>query len=308
MDVAKAIIPAAGFGTRFLPFTKAIPKEMLPLMNKPAIQFVVEEALQAGINFFTIVTSKHKQAIADHFDASHDLEYLLKEHNKLELTATIDQIIRSSHFNYVRQAEPLGLGHAVWMARHMIGKEYFAILLPDEIILNKTSALNQLINTARQEKASVIAVQEVPLDSVCNYGIIEVRKQINPHLFQVGSLVEKPDQKNAPSNLAIVGRYILSHKIFSSIEEISSSGSTDEIQLTDAIAHMLRNNEKVFAFKIRGTRYDIGNPLGWLKATIGCALQNPVYRPHLKKFIDELENPELFSLGSGKNMFDQAEE
>ncbi len=296
MEVSKAIIPAAGLGTRFLPFTKSVPKEMLPLMNRPAIQYSVEEALNSGINQFAIITSKNKQAISDHFDVSRELEFFLKEHNKSDLISSIDHVIRNAHFNYVRQADPSGLGHAIWLARHMIGKEYFSIFLPDEIILGKPPAIDQLIHIARQEKASVVAVQEVPLEDVSRYGIVEVRKQITPNLFQINNLVEKPDQKNAPSNLALIGRYILSHKIFSSLEDISTNGSSEEIQLTDAITHMLRNNEKVFAYKVRGTRYDIGTPLGWLKATIGSALQDPHYRPALKKFIDELENPELASI------------
>ena len=300
MDISKAIIPAAGLGTRFLSFTKTVPKEMLPLMNKPAIQFSVEEGLQSGINHFTIITARGKQAIADHFDASPELNFFLKERQRDEVLSTLNQIINSAHFTYVRQPEPLGLGHAIWLARHTIGKEYFGIFLPDEIILGKPPALDQLIHIARQEKASVIAVQEVPAACVSSYGIIAIRKQITPSLFQVNHLVEKPEQKDAPSNLAVIGRYKLSHKIFSSLEEISSMGNAEEIQLTDAITHLIRHNEKVFAYKVRGVRYDIGTPLGWLKAVIGCGLQDPQYRPHLKKFIQEFELGETCWLDANK--------
>src|SRR3989337_510968 len=216
MDISKAIIPAAGLGTCFLSFTKTIPKEMLPLMNKPAIQFSVEEGLQSGINHFTIVTNKGKQVIADHFDASPELNLFLKERHKEDILSSLNHIINTTHFTYVRQPEPFGLGHEIWLPRHTIGKEYFGIFLPDEIILGKPNAFDQLVQIARQEKASVIAVQEVPAECVSSYGIISIRKQITPSLFHVNHLVEKPDQKNAPSNLAVIGRYILSHKVFAS--------------------------------------------------------------------------------------------
>lgn len=302
MDVTKAIIPAAGLGTRFLPFTKAVPKEMLPVVNKPAIQYCIEEGINSGISHFTLVTSKGKSAITNHLDMARELELYLEENNKRELLSTVDHILRSAHFSYVRQPEPLGLGHAIWMARHTIGKEYFGIFLPDDIMVSKNPALDQLIHVARQEKASVIAVQEVPMDCVSSYGVIDIKNQITPNLFQINNLVEKPEQKDAPSNLAIVGRYILSHKLFPSLDAASSYDVEGEIQLTDAITHMLRHNEKVFAYKIRGTRYDVGTPLGWMKAVIGCALQDPHYGPHMRKFISELETPESFLFDSSKTI------
>ncbi len=299
MDVKKAIIPAAGIGSHFLPFTKAVPKEMIPLLEKPAIQLVVEEAMNAGIKEFFFITSKNKGAIADHFDPFPLLEEFLKEENREELLASLAKIMRNAHFTYIRQPEPHGLGHAVWMARHSIGKEYLAVLLPDDIISGKDPGLTQLMRIARQERASVIAVQEVPANCISSYGVVAVKKQLTPTLCQVSHLVEKPDQKDAPSNLAIVGRYVLSHKIFDSIEEISPY-ATGEIQLTDAISHMMKNNEKVFAYKIQGTRYDIGQPLGWIKAIIGLSLQNPHYRPHVKKFLDEINSPESFLFNQNK--------
>lgn len=287
MDIIKTVIPAAGFGTRFLPWTKAIPKEMLPLLNKPALQYVVEEGLQSDIKQFVIITTRHKDVIADHFDMAPELELFLKEHNKLELISGLEKIIKHAEFSYIRQPEALGLGHAVWMARNMIAKEYFGVILPDDLIFGKVPALSQLIRIARQEKASVLAVQEVPSETVSNYGVIAIKKQITPSLFQVQDLVEKPNPKNAPSNLAIVGRYVLSHKIFSSLENIEPSAG-GELQLTDGISHMVKNNEKVFAYKLQGTRHDVGNPLGWLKATLDLALHDPQYASAVRSYLQEL--------------------
>ena len=290
MEISKVIIPAAGLGTRFLPFTKAVPKEMLPLGAHPAIHFIAEEALAASLNNFFIITGKGKECIGDYFDTSSHLEQILKEQKKSNLTASIGKIIRSANFTYIRQPEPLGLGHAVWMARHSIGKEYCAIMLPDDIIFSKESGIGQLLRIARQEKTTVIAVQEVPIEDISSYGVISVKKQITPNLFQVGGLVEKPQAKDAPSNLAIVGRYVLSHKIFTALEQLSGY-ATSELQLTDAISCMLHNNERVFAYKIQGVRHDIGTPLGWLKANIHYGLQNPEMAPQLRAF---MHNQEFF--------------
>lgn len=288
MELSKIIIPAAGLGTRFLPFTKSIPKEMIPLLNKPALQYVIEEAIASQISNFLMITSKDKQAIADHFDVNLELEFLLKERDKLDLIGSLAKIARTANFSYIRQAEPLGLGHAVWLARHNIGKEYFGVILPDDIIVSKNPAFDQMVKIARQERASVIAVEEVPVDRVSSYGVVGVKKQITPNLFQVSHLVEKPSQKDAPSNLAIVGRYVLSHKLFPAFEEIEVD-ERGELQLTDAISTMIRSNEKVFAYKVQGARYDLGNPIGWIKAIIGCALQDPYYAPHIRKFLEDEE-------------------
>lgn len=301
MEITKAIIPAAGLGTRFLPYTKAIPKEMLPLINKPAIQHIIEEGLNSAISNFLLITGKDKQAIANHFDTHVELENFLREHNKFELIADTEKIMRQAHFSYIRQSEPLGLGHAIWLARHVIGKEYFTIFLPDDIIIGKNPAMEQLIKVARQEKASVIAIQEVPNECISSYGIIGIRKQITPNLFQISQVVEKPAQKDAPSNLAIIGRYVLSHKIFASLNEISSY-AVGELQLTDAISHMMKNNEKVYALKVQGTRYDIGNPLGWIKAIVGMSLQDPYYAPHVRKFLSELNTFDSFLYNQTKNI------
>ena len=301
MDVTKAIIPAAGLGTRFLPFTKAVPKEMLPLLNIPAIQYIVEEGLASNVKHFFMITGRGKQAIADHFDASPALEIILAERGKRGLVADLEKIIKTAHFTYIRQSEPLGLGHAVWMARHSIGKEHFGIFLPDDIIISKTAGLAQLIRIARQEKASVIAVQEVPNGLVSSYGVISVKKQITPNLFQVSHLVEKPSQKDAPSNLAIIGRYVLSHKIFGALEEMNAY-ATDELQLTDGISLMMKNNEKVFAYKVQGIRYDIGTPIGWLKAVIGIALQDPNYAPIIKDYLKGLDTVDSLLFDQTKNI------
>lgn len=301
MDITKAIIPAAGLGTRFLPFTKAVPKEMLPLINIPAIQHIVQEGLSSDIKQFFMITGKGKQSIIDYFDSSPLLDAFLAERHKSNLLADLEKIIKTAHFTYIRQSEPLGLGHAVWMARHSIGKEYFGIFLPDDIITGKNPALAQLIRIARQEKASVIAVQEIPNEMVSSYGIVSVKKQITPNLFQVSQLIEKPSPKEAPSNLAIIGRYVLSHKIFGALEEISSY-AVDELQLTDGINAMMKNNEKLFAYKVQGTRYDIGTPVGWLKAVISFALQDPHYAPIIREYLRGLDTVDSLLFNQTKNI------
>lgn len=303
MEIVKAVIPAAGMGSRFLPFTKAVPKELLPLINKPAIHHIVDEAIASSISSLIFITSRGKGALEDYFDASPDLEALLKESGKSELLAGINRLMRHGHFTFIRQPEPHGLGHAVLMAQQSIGKEYFTVMLPDDLIMSETAALSQLIRVARQERASVIAVQEVPRELVPNYGIIGIRKTITPNLFHVGSLVEKPSAKDAPSNLAIVGRYVLSHKIFASLEEIATY-TPGELQLTDGIAHMLHNNERVFAYKIHGTRYDLGNPIGWVKAILNTALEDPSYAPHIIRMLKEREllSPGIFSQTPDKSL------
>lgn len=291
MEISKLIIPAAGFGTRFLPLSKTIPKEMLPLLNKPAIQYIIEEALQSELSSFFIITNKNKTVISNHFDSDLDFKSFLKEKEEINLLQSTNKISRQGNFTYINQSEPLGLGHAIFMAHHSIHKEYFAIALPDDIIFHKQPALAQLIRVARQEKASVIAVQEVPTENISSYGVIAIKKQITPNLFQLSHVIEKPQAKDAPSSLAIIGRYILSHKIFASLEHLSNY-TTEDIQLTDAISHMIQQNERVFAYKIQGTRYDIGTPLGWLKAIIGSSIQDPYYGPHIKRFISELNTPD----------------
>lgn len=303
MDINKVIIPAAGLGTRFLPYTKAVPKEMLPLLNKPAIQYIAEEALASDIQQLLMITSKGKNAIADYFDADPALELFLKERNKAALLNELDKISRTAHFSYIRQPEPLGLGHAICMGRNSIGpKEYFGVMLPDDIIVGQTPALLQLIRIARQERASVIAVQEVPEEYISMYGVVSIKKQFTPNLFQVASLVEKPQKKDAPSNLAIIGRYVLSHKLFKSLDEVGYNQDHGEIQLTDGITQMSKNNEKVLAYKVQGSRFDVGTPIGWIKALISLASQDPYYAPHIKEFLMDFNTTTSFVYNSTKNL------
>lgn len=274
MEIIKIVIPAAGLGTRFLPYTKTVPKEMLPLLGKPAIHYSVQEAINSGIDQVMFIVNREKELIGNYFDSSPELDTILEEKNKKSSLKEIHALIKAAQFSYIRQSEPLGLGHAILMAKPFLNKEYFAIALPDDIIINKVPALEQLMRIARQEKASVIAVQEVPLDHVSSYGIVRIKKQITPNLFQVDSLLEKPSIQDAPSNLAVIGRYIVSYKIFASLQQISSY-ATNELQLTDALTHMLHQNEKIYAYKIEGDRYDIGTPRGWLKAMVELGLQDP---------------------------------
>lgn len=286
MEITKVVIPAAGLGTRFLPYTKTVPKEMLPILGKPAVHYSVEEAILSGIEHVLFITNRSKELIGNYFDSNPELDIFLEDKNKLSEVKGINQIIKSAHFSYIRQSEPLGLGHAILMAKPFLGKEYFGIALPDDIIINKRPALDQLIRIARQEKSTVIAVQEVPHDQVSNYGIVRIKKQITPNLFHVDSLIEKPSIKDAPSNLAIVGRYVVSHKIFASLEEMSGY-ATSELQLTDAISHMLQHNEKVFAYKVEGTRYDVGTPRGWLKTVVDLGLQDPIYKQDIMQLVQQ---------------------
>lgn len=272
INIKNVIIPAAGLGTRFLPITKSIPKEMIPIGNKPAIQYIVEEAISSGINNFLVITNKEKVSIAKYFQS--DKQFLnFRETNKNDILDQLDHIINVCDFSFIIQEEQLGLGHAVLMAKDLIKEDYFAVMLPDDIIIADYPAINQLIDIAAIQNASVIAVQEVPIQNVSAYGIIQISNHVDTNLFEISDLIEKPDMFQAPSNYAIVGRYVLSNKIFHSLEEVSKT-EKGEIQLTSAIAHMLKNGEKVFAYNIKGVRHDIGTPLGWAKAITEISYQN----------------------------------
>ena len=295
--VRKAIIPAAGMGMRFLPATKSIPREMIPLINKPAIQYIVEEVIRSGINNVVMVINKDKRALMEHFDENDQLMHALKAQHRDDVAQLLNIIIKRCEYTYIRQRQSLGLGHAVWAARHAVGREHVAILLPNEIMLGQSPAITQLIKIAQQEKCSVIAVREVPLDEVSRHGIIHVKKQFSPTLFQVRDLVEKPSQIEAPSNLAVVGRYVLPPGIFDALED-SGSGKNDDMQLTDGLQKLLSAGEKVFAYKVSGTRYNIGTPLEWLKSNVTMALQHPDYAQDMMKFLQELDRD--FLLISGK--------
>jgi UTP--glucose-1-phosphate uridylyltransferase len=299
--ITKAIIPAGGLGTRFLPATKVIPKEMLPVLEKPAIQYVVEEGVKSSLKTFIIVTGKNKAVIEDHFDSSTDLQEYLESKKRGDLLEGINKIIHASQFIYLRQKEALGLGHAIWNAKHVIGKEHVAVLLPDDIIISPTPCIAQMMQIAIQEKCNVVAVQEVPVEQISNYGVIAVRKQFSPNLFQVKELVEKPKAIDAPSNLAIVGRYVLSPNIFNVLDEMNI-GAHGEIELTDAIQAMLMNGEKVFAYKVQGTRYDVGTPMGLLKANLDMALRSTRYSEEMLDYLTELDREMLVMHGKAQSL------
>ncbi|CAM4077875.1 UTP--glucose-1-phosphate uridylyltransferase [Bacillus cereus] len=273
--VRKAIIPAAGLGTRFLPATKAMPKEMLPIVDKPTIQYIVEEAIQSGIEDIIIVTGKTKRSIEDHFDNAFELEQNLLEKKKYELLEKVQASSKMVDIHYIRQKEPRGLGHAVWCARKFIGDEPFAVLLGDDIVQAEKPCLRQLIEEYDKTLSSVIGVQTVPEDETHRYGIIDPLEQ-EGRRYQVRNFVEKPAAGTAPSNLAIMGRYVLTPEIFMFLEQ-QNVGAGGEIQLTDAIQN-LNEIQRVFAYDFEGKRYDVGEKLGFVQTTIEMALQHPELR------------------------------
>jgi UTP--glucose-1-phosphate uridylyltransferase len=273
--VRKAVFPAAGLGTRFLPATKAQPKEMLPIVDKPIIQYGVEEALNSGIQNIIIVTGRGKSAIEDHFDVSFELEYLLESRKKKELLAIVRGITDMINVAYVRQKEALGLGHAVLRASELVGDEPFAVVLADDVIEAETPCLRQLLDIYNFFSTPVLAVMEVPHESISSYGCIDadpvMHNGSNDRVYRIRDLVEKPKPSEAPSNLAIIGRYVLTPDIFESLQTIDP-GSGGEIQLTDAIRHLGRRRP-IYAYRFEGSRYDAGDKLGFLKATVEYALR-----------------------------------
>ncbi|WP_251460268.1 UTP--glucose-1-phosphate uridylyltransferase GalU [Weizmannia agrestimuris] len=285
--VRKAIIPAAGLGTRFLPATKAMPKEMLPIVDKPTIQYIVEEAVESGIEDIIIVTGKGKRAIEDHFDNAWELEQNLAEKGKFELLEKVRYSSNLANIHYIRQKEPLGLGHAVWCARNFIGDEPFAVLLGDDIVQNDPPCLKQLIDQYEETHSSVIGVQEVPENETHRYGIISPASQ-NGRSYQVDKFVEKPKQGTAPSNLAIIGRYLLTPEIFMFLDK-QEKGAGGEIQLTDAI-QKLNQIQRVFAYQFEGKRFDVGEKLGFVTSTIDIALQHNEINDELIHFLEERLN------------------
>lgn len=278
--IRKAIIPAAGLGTRFLPATKAMPKEMLPIVDKPTIQYIIEEAIASGIEDIIIVTGKGKRAIEDHFDRNLELESNLEEKNKMALLEKIN-VSSNIDIHYIRQKEPLGLGHAIWCARNFIGDEPFAVLLGDDLVKSDEPCLKQLMNQYNETYSSIIGVQEVSDEDVHRYGIIDP-VSTESALMQVTKFVEKPPLEEAPSNFAIIGRYILTPEIFRFLDE-KKKGKGGEIQLTDAI-EALNGIQRVFAYKFEGRRYDVGEQLGFIETTIDYALD----REDLSEGVKEL--------------------
>jgi UTP--glucose-1-phosphate uridylyltransferase len=277
MRVRKAVFPAAGWGTRFLPATKAQPKEMLPLVDKPIIQYAVEEAVAAGIEQVIIVTSSQKRAIEDHFDLSFELEHLLEEKGEIEKLRQVRHISDLAQIAYVRQKEQLGLGHAILMAKDLIGHEPFAVLLPDDVVIADRPCIGQLVHAYEQTHSTTVAVMTVPAGEVSRYGIVAAEAAESEldagRLRRMTRIVEKPAQKDAPSSLAVIGRYILTPKIFDKLEQ-TQRGAGGEIQLTDAI-EALMEEQSVYAYEFDGTRYDCGTTMGWLQATVDIALQRP---------------------------------
>ena len=273
--VRKAVFPAAGLGTRFLPATKAQPKEMLPLVDKPLIQYGVEEVIHSGIQNIIIVTGRGKSAIEDHFDVSFELEHLLESRGKKDLLAQVRSVSDMIDIAYVRQKEALGLGHAVLRAKDLVGPEPFAVVLSDDVIDAEIPCMRQLLDVYEFFGASVVALMEVPKDRISAYGVVDAEPVAHngakDRLYRICNMVEKPKAEDAPSNLAIIGRYVLTPEIFTSIEAVQP-GSGGEIQLTDGLKHLLRNRP-IYGYKFEGTRYDAGDKLGFLKATVEFALK-----------------------------------
>jgi UTP--glucose-1-phosphate uridylyltransferase len=289
--VRKAVFPAAGLGTRFLPATKAQPKEMLPIVDKPIIQYGVEEAIQSGIQNIIIVTGRGKTAIEDHFDVSFELEYLLESRGKTELLEIVRNISNLITVSYVRQKEALGLGHAVLRAMELVGSEPFSVVLADDLIEARTPCLRQLVDIYDFFRAPVLAVMEVPRESISLYGCIDAEPVAHngctDRLFRIRDLVEKPKVGDAPSNLAIIGRYVLTPEIFGSLQAIDP-GSGGEIQLTDAMRHLLRSRP-IYAYRFEGTRYDAGDKLGFLKATVEYALRRDDLGGPFREYLKSLK-------------------
>ena len=284
MKIRTAVFPVAGWGTRFLPATKAVPKELLPVVDRPVIQYAIEEAIASGIERVILVTSEHKRSIEDHFDSATDLEAILEARGDIEHLRAVRAVADMVHLVTVRQKEQLGLGHAVLMARDAVGREPFAVVLPDDLIIGGEPALGELIKAYEASSASVVALMEVAADQTRRYGIVEPDPTLpssdGGRIIPLRGLVEKPEPADAPSNLAIVGRYVLSPKIFETLER-TQHGAGGEIQLTDAI-QALAAEQPVVGYKFSGTRYDVGAPEGWLRANLDLALEHPTYGTNLR--------------------------
>ena len=285
MRVRKAVFPAAGLGTRFLPATKAQPKEMLPIVDKPTIQYVIEEAAASGIQDVIIVTGRGKNAIEDHFDRSLELEQILIQRGKMDLVSEIREISSLVSVSYIRQKEPLGLGHAILVARNLVGDEPFAVFLGDDIIDSSVPCMGQMMRVFEQVQNAVLAIQEVPRQEVKHYGIID-GVPIRDRIYEIKDMVEKPDPERAPSTLAIIGRYILLPEIFDLLEQ-TEPDEGGEIQLTNALRALLRRRP-IYGFQFEGKRYDAGNKLGFLKATVEFALKRPDLAEDFAKYLKSL--------------------
>jgi len=284
-EIRKAVIPAAGLGTRFLPVTKSMPKEMLPIIDKPVIHYVVEEAIDAGIEDIIIITGRGKRAIEDYFDAAPELEMQLKKQNKTDALENIRKIADFSSIHYIRQKEPNGLGDAILKAEKHIGNEPFAVLLGDDIIVHNESCMGQLMSKYSQLKSSIIAVERIPPEKISSYGVVKGTR-FGPDLLKVQDIIEKPRPDQAPSDLGAVGRYVFVPEIFDCLKR-TSPGFGNEIQLTDAICRLLKNHHSVYAYKFKGKRYDTGDKVGYIEAIIDFALMDPDLRKSLRKYFDK---------------------
>lgn len=288
--IRKAVFPAAGLGTRFLPATKAQPKEMLPLVDKPIIQYVIEEAIASGIENIVMVTGRGKNAIEDHFDVSYELESILEQRGKLDLLQQVKAISDMIDISYVRQKETLGLGHAVLVARDLVGNEPFAVLLGDDIIDSEVPCLKQMIEMFQRLNASIVGIQEVDESEISSYGIMAGdrldQEPFRGRVYKISHLVEKPKPADAPSNLAIIGRYILTPEIFQTLKE-TEPDKGGEIQLTDGLRRLLKK-QPIYGYKFYGKRHDAGNKLGFLKATVEFALKRPDLGNEFKEYLKSL--------------------
>ena len=284
--ITKAVFPAAGLGTRFLPATKASPKEMMPLVDKPLIQYVVEEAVSSGIDQIVLITGRGKRAIEDHFDVAFELEEDLKAKGKHKLLSEVQRIANLVTFCYIRQKQALGLGHAVLTAKRIVGDEAFAVLLGDDIIDAEVPALKQMMDVYKRYPSTILAIQKVPKSQTQHYGIID-GKRIEDGIYLVKDLVEKPSPHEAPSNLAIIGRYILTPEIFSSLEN-TKPGKGGEIQLTDGL-RLLMNKQPIYAYEFHGKRHDAGDKLGFLKATVEFGLKNKEFGEEFRSYLKKLK-------------------
>ena len=286
MRVRKGVFPAAGLGTRFLPATKAQPKEMLPLVDKPTIQYVVEEAVASGLNEIILVTGRNKRAIEDHFDSAFELEYYLQDRGKTEELAQIKTISELASVSYVRQKEPLGLGHAILCAQHLVGEEPFGVFLGDDLVVSQIPCMRQLLEVYERYEGPVLAVERVPSDRIGRYGVIRP-KPLDGNVFEVLDLVEKPAPDEAPSDLAIIGRYVLTADLFPILAETRPDGR-GEVQVTDAL-RMLCQRRPLYALEFAGKRYDTGDKLGFLKATVEFALARPDLADAFRAYLRSLK-------------------
>ena len=286
MKVRKAIIPAAGLGTRFLPATKAQPKEMLPIVDKPTIQYIIEEAVASGIEEILVVTGRNKKCIEDHFDRSVELEIELENAHKEKMLKMVREISKMAQLYFIRQKEPKGLGHAIRCAKTFVGNEPFAVLLGDDVVASKKPCLKQLIEVYEEKNATVLGVQTVAHEDVSKYGIVD-GVNVGERLYKVRDLVEKPPVEEACSDIAILGRYVISPDIFEYLEN-QTPGAGGEIQLTDALKRMANDGKEMYAYDFKGTRYDVGSKIGFVQANIEFALRDESLRDELKEYLEKL--------------------